>query len=51
LNYKCRLPNAAPSLHIHYKRFLTTTNSSAPVLRLGTLTLINSVIWISPLIS
>src|SRR3954470_20154055 len=28
---------AAPSLQLHYRAFLTTTSDSAPVLRLGTL--------------
>jgi len=32
--------NAAPSLHTHYRCFLTTTSCSAPVLRIGTLTLV-----------
>lgn len=44
-----RRPDATPSLHAHYKRFLATTSSSAPVPCLGTLTLANSVACISPL--
>ena len=43
----CRLPDAAPSLHVHYTHFLTTTNSSAPVSHNDTLILIISVICIS----
>src|SRR3954447_20197687 len=31
------LNEAAPSLQLHYRAFLTTTSDSAPVLRLGTL--------------
>src|SRR4051812_3018706 len=31
------LNEAAPSLQLHYRAFLTTTSGSAPVLRLGTL--------------
>src|SRR3954447_8039943 len=30
------LDEAAPSLQLHYRAFLTTTSDSAPVLRLGT---------------
>src|SRR3954464_15837937 len=31
------LNEAAPSLQLHYRAYLTTTSDSAPVLRLGTL--------------
>ena len=33
------LNNATPSLQPHYRAFVTTTGCSAPVLRIGTLTL------------
>ena len=38
---QARLNDVAPSLHVHYKRFITTTSNSAPVSRIGTLILIN----------
>ncbi len=41
----------APLLHFHYRNFVTTTNWSAPVLRIGTLILMDSATWISPLTS
>ena len=28
--------NPVPSLHVHYRRFITTTDQSAPVPRIGT---------------
>ena len=31
--------NPTPSLHLHYRDFITTTSWSAPVLRIGTFTL------------
>src|SRR5436853_181614 len=34
--------NGVPSVQSHYKTFLPTTNSSAPVLRLGTLALMGA---------
>src|ERR1700739_650706 len=34
--------NATPSLQPHYRTFITTTGCSAPVPRIGTLTLIGS---------
>jgi hypothetical protein len=40
-----------PSLHLHYRDFNTTTSWSAPVLRIGTLTLVGPPIWVSPLSS
>src|SRR6516162_6719544 len=43
--------NATPSLQPHYRSFITTTGCSAPVPRIGTLTLIGSTYWISPLAS
>src|SRR3954453_12612282 len=36
------LNNATPSLQSHYRTFITTTGCSAPVPRIGTLTLIGS---------
>src|ERR1700739_3022268 len=33
------LNNAAPSLQLHYRAFITTTGCSAPALRFGTLAL------------
>jgi len=51
LIFQHRQPNVVPSLHAHYKHFITTTNNSAPVLCIGTLILINLVICISPLTS
>jgi hypothetical protein len=36
---QARLNNAAPSLHGHYSRFVTTTGCSVPVRRFGTLAL------------
>ena len=41
----------APSLHSHYRNFVTTTSWPAPVLRIGTLTLMVSATWISSLTS
>ena len=35
-----QLNNLAPSLHVHYRRFITTTNQSAPVPRIGTQVLV-----------
>jgi hypothetical protein len=36
---RARLTNAAPSVQLHYRAFIPTTNCSAPVLRFGTLVL------------
>jgi len=51
LNFVWRPSDVAPSLHIHYKRFITTTSNSVPVSRIGTLILIILVICISSLTS
>jgi hypothetical protein len=40
LFYRLKLDNAAPSLQSHYRTFLTITGDSAPVPRIGTLTLV-----------
>ena len=48
---KSRLNNAIPSLQPHYRAFLTTTNRSVPVLRVGTLVLLDLANWISPFAS
>ena len=37
-----RPDDPTPSLHLHYRDFNTTTSWSAPVLRIGTLTLVGS---------
>ena len=44
-----KLDTMTPSLHSHYRSFNTTTGYSAPILRIGTLTLTVSAAWISPL--
>ena len=41
----------APLLHFHYRNFVTTTSWPAPVLRIGTLILMDSATWISSLTS
>jgi hypothetical protein len=46
-----RLNNAAPSVQPHYRAFLPTTSCSAPVLRIGTLTLAVCAAWMSPFAS
>ncbi len=43
-----RLNNAAPSVQSHYRTFNPTTGCSAPVLRIGTLTLVDLAPWLSP---
>ena len=40
--------NAAPSLHLHYRDFITTTDCSAPVLRIGTLILMGPPLGFLP---
>jgi hypothetical protein len=40
LFYRLKLDNVAPSLQPHYRTFLTITGDSAPVPRIGTLTLV-----------
>ena len=44
-------PDATPSLHPHYRNFVTTTSCSAPVPCIGTLTLVALTTWISPFTS
>ena len=46
-----RLNNAAPSVQSHYRTFVPTTNRSVPVLRIGTLVLLDLANWISPFAS
>ena len=46
-----RLNNAIPSVQFHYKTFHPTTDRSAPVLRIGTLVLVDLATWMSPLAS
>lgn len=48
---RARLNNAAPLLQPHYRAFITTTRCSAPVLRIGTLVLMDLATWTSPLAS
>src|SRR5215472_9060420 len=43
--------NAAPSLQLHYRTFITTTSCPAPVPRIGTLVLMGPPIWTSPFAS
>ena len=40
--------DTAPSLHSHYRSFITTTNCSAPVLRIGTLILMGPPLGFLP---
>ncbi|HVO66246.1 MAG TPA: hypothetical protein VMT12_07175 [Syntrophales bacterium] len=40
VDHKIKLGNAAPSLHSHYRNFITTTGYSATVSRIGTLILV-----------
>jgi hypothetical protein len=40
VDYTIKLDNAAPSLHSHYRNFITPTGYSAPVPRIGTLILV-----------
>ena len=42
VDLQIKADNAAPSLHPHYGTFLPTTDCSAPVPRIGTLTLVGS---------
>ena len=46
-----RLDNGPPSLRPHYRAFIATTKSSAPVLLIGTLALADLAAWTSPLAS
>ena len=46
-----RLNNATPSVQLHYRTFHPTTDRSAPVLRIGTLILVDLATWMSPLAS
>ena len=43
-----KLNNAAPSLHLHYRDFITTTGCSAPVLRIVTLILMGPPLGFLP---
>jgi hypothetical protein len=45
------LNTTAPSVRRHYSAFTPTTSCSAPVLRIGTLILMVSAIWMSPFAS
>ena len=44
-------PDATPSLHSHYRNFITTTSCSAPVPCISNLTLVALTTWTSPLAS
>ena len=42
------LDNTAPSLHFHYRNFITTTGCSAPVTRIGTFVLAGPPLGVFP---
>jgi len=46
-----RLDNGAPSVQSHYRTFCPTTNTSAPVPRIGTLALVVSSTCAAPFAS
>jgi hypothetical protein len=48
LAHSARLDNAIPSLQYHYNTFNTTTDDSAPVIRIGTLILVGSPLGFLP---
>ena len=43
-----RLNNATLLVQLHYRTFIPITSCSAPVLRIGTLTLMDLATWMSP---
>jgi hypothetical protein len=43
-----KLVDATPSLHLHYRDFNTTTSCPVPALRIGTLTLVGSLLEFLP---
>jgi hypothetical protein len=48
VDHLLKLIDATPSLHLHYRDFITTTSCSAPVLRIGTLILVESPLEFLP---
>jgi hypothetical protein len=51
VGFQIKRDDPVPLLHFHYRNFVTTTDWPAPVLRIGTLILMDSATWISPLTS
>lgn len=51
VDFQTKRDDPNPLLYFHYRNFITTTSWSAPVFRIGTLILVVSATWISPVTS